>query len=88
MTDSATPADTDTASEDRVRMVVDPDSCIGAGQCEMLAPTTFLVDDDAGVASVLEDDLLSRNSAIEVADRCPGGAITFVEIDPPEQSEA
>lgn len=67
------------AEEDLVRLVVDTESCIGGGQCEMLEPGTFLVGDDDGLASVVGTGLLPRPRALNVIDRCPGQAITLAE---------
>ena len=64
---------------DPVRMAVDDTRCIGGGQCELLADAVFEVDDDTGVASVLEPGLLDRATALELVDRCPSGAISWTE---------
>lgn len=69
----------DAATGDRVRMAVDDTRCIGGGQCELLADEVFEVDDDTGVASVVEPGLLARSAALELVDRCPSGAISFTE---------
>lgn len=66
---------------DQVQMVVDDTRCIGGGQCELLADEVFEVDDDTGVATVLEPGLLGRGTAVELVDRCPSGAISFTEAD-------
>ena len=65
---------------DRVRMVVDRDTCIGAGQCEMHDEDVFELDDDV-LATVVGDGTLPRDRALAAADRCPGRAISFVEIE-------
>ncbi|MGA9278254.1 ferredoxin [Ilumatobacter sp.] len=66
---------------DLVKMAVDSESCIGAGQCEMLAEDVFLISDDEGIAEVLGAGLLDRPTALVAVDRCPGRAISFTEID-------
>ncbi len=71
------------ADDDRVRMAVDDSRCIGGGQCELLADHVFEVDDDSGIAAVLEPGLLARASALELVDRCPSGAISWSEPDRP-----
>lgn len=76
MTESTTPAD---AGGDLVLMSVDAESCIGAGQCEMLAEDVFLINDDEGIAEVLGAGLLERSLAVAAVDRCPGRAIGFTE---------
>jgi len=67
-------------TDDRVRAVVDREVCIGAGQCEMHDEDVFELDDDV-VATVIGDGTLPRDRAIAAADRCPGRAISFVEIE-------
>jgi ferredoxin len=67
-----------------VRLTVDPERCIGAGQCEMLEPDTFFVDDDTAVASAIGTRSLPQDRAAVVIDRCPSGAISIViERDEP-----
>ena len=59
-----------------VRLVVDPERCIGGGQCEMLESETFYVDDDTAISSVVGSGLLPRDRAEIVIERCPGSAIS------------
>ena len=66
-------------SSDRVRMAVDHDRCIGGGQCEMLEPDVFLLDDEEAVSSVIGAGMLPRPRAEVVVDRCPSAAISIVE---------
>lgn len=70
-----------------VRLAVDPERCIGAGQCEMLEPDTFYVDDDSAVASVTGAGLLTSERAAVLIDRCPSGAISIVAGDRPFEPE-
>lgn len=67
-------------TDDMVKMVLDRESCIGAGQCEMAESEAFLLDDDA-LSTVVGDGRLPRRRARAVADLCPGRAISFVELD-------
>lgn len=57
-----------------VRLAVDQEVCIGMGQCELLEPEQFLVDDDTGVASATGDGV-SPERAAQLIDACPSGAI-------------
>lgn len=66
-------------SGDLVLVAVDAECCIGGGQCEMLEPEAFLVDDDEAVSSVIGTGTLPRRRAEVVVDRCPGAAISIVE---------
>ena len=66
---------------DLVQMVVDDDTCIGGGVCEMLEAETFLLDDDTVIASVIGTGRLPRDRAEIVVDRCPGRAISIREAE-------
>ncbi len=81
MSAATTSASADGSSADLVGMVVDSESCIGAGQCEMNDEDVFLIDDDEGIAEVIGTGLLERSRAVAAADRCPGRAISFTEIE-------
>ncbi len=61
-----------------VRVTVDSGSCIAGGQCEMLEPEVFVVDDIEGVASVIGAATLPRDRAEIVVDRCPGRAVRIL----------
>lgn len=64
-----------------LKLAVDAQACIAGGQCEMLEPDTFLVDDDTAIASVVGTGLLPPDRAAVVVDRCPAGAISITEAD-------
>ena len=64
---------------DMVKLVVDREACIGVGQCELLEPDVFRLDDDDELAEVIGDGALPRDRAEVVVDKCPSGAITIVE---------
>ncbi len=66
-------------SGDLVEVAVDSERCIGGGQCEMLEPEVFLVDDDEAISSVIGSGTLPRQRAEVVVHRCPGAAIAIVE---------
>ena len=68
-----------------VGVAVDAVRCIGGGQCEMLEPEVFLLDDDEAVSSVIGSGALPRERAEVVVHRCPGAAISIV--DPADASE-
>lgn len=67
----------DSPESDRVRMTVDETRCIGAGQCEMLAPDHFRVDDDSALAEFVGQDSLPITEAETLIDRCPSGALSI-----------
>ncbi len=66
---------------DLVKLKVDTEACIAGGQCEMIEPDTFLVDDDTAIASVIGTGSLPVDRAAEVIDRCPAQAISIVNSD-------
>ena len=72
-------------SEELVRVAVDSERCIGGGQCEMLAPEVFLVDDGTAISSVIGPGALPLDRAEVVVHRCPGAAISIVEPQGPSE---
>lgn len=59
---------------------VDPDLCVGSGDCTLMAPGVFAIDDDEGVATVLEGVHAVPSEVLErAAHACPTGAITIAE---------
>lgn len=75
-------------SSDLVAVAVDSQRCIGGGQCEMLEPDVFLLDDDEVISSVIGSGALRRDRAEVVVHRCPGAAISIVEPQTPSEQEA
>ena len=65
---------------ERVRVVVDQSVCVGIGQCEMLEPDVFFINDDA-FATVVDGATLELAAAQLVVERCPSGAISIVSDD-------
>ncbi len=73
--------DDDMTDDGSVRIVVDGTRCIGAGQCEMLAPDHFRVDDDSALAEFVGQDSLPITEAETLIDRCPSGALSIAPSD-------
>lgn len=63
-----------------LRIDIDKDVCIGAGQCALAAPGVFTQDDD-GYSTVLpgREDGGGDPMVREAARSCPVGAITLTE---------
>ncbi|MFF2144917.1 ferredoxin [Kitasatospora sp. NPDC058190] len=63
-----------------MRISIDRDSCIGSGQCILLAPEVF-AQDDSGISYVLPDDEhRPGDPSVREAERgCPVQAIAVVE---------
>lgn len=62
-----------------MKVTVDPDVCMGSGTCVFYAPATFALDDESGVARVIEP---SRDPVEEIHDAayaCPTQAIAVEE---------
>jgi len=60
-----------------MKAFVDQDVCIGCGQCEMICPAVFKLNDEK--STVIQKAVASENEATakEAADSCPVTAITF-----------
>jgi ferredoxin len=59
---------------------VDPDLCVGSGDCARIAPTAFEVDEELGLARALEGAATTDRSKLdEAARQCPTGAIAVGE---------
>jgi len=63
---------------DLVTVAINADTCISSGQCEMLEPDVFVVDDELVIGVVVGAGQLARSRAEEVVDRCPAAAISIV----------
>lgn len=61
-----------------VRVAIDGDVCIGVGQCELLEPDVFELDEDEGLAHTKGEAMLPADRAAVVVDKCPSGAISIV----------
>jgi ferredoxin len=62
-----------------VTLTVNAEVCIAGGQCEMLAPDVFEVDEETAVATIIGDPKLPKEQAETLIDRCPSGAISIIE---------
>ena len=65
------------AGDGLVEVRLDAERCIGAGNCELLAPDHFRIDDDSGVAARTGDGRVALAEARELVDRCPSGALSI-----------
>lgn len=67
-----------------MKIIVDPDKCVGGGQCVLAADDLFDQDDD-GIVTLLDsipaDDRLEDARA--AARLCPAGAIEISEVAGP-----
>ena len=65
-----------------VRVTVDPDLCIGSGDCQRLVPAAFRVDDERNVSDVLPGAATTDVSVLlRAAMNCPTQAIRVVGED-------
>lgn len=69
----------DRGAEAAVVVVIDADVCVGIGQCELLEPDVFALDDDLGYSAVVGSGRLPLERAKIVVDKCPSNAIRIVE---------
>jgi ferredoxin len=59
-----------------MRVTADRERCVGTGQCELLAPDVFEVDDD-GAVQVLQAEPDDEDAARQAVQQCPTGALTL-----------
>jgi ferredoxin len=64
-----------------MKVIVDIDKCVGAGQCVLAAPEIFDQRDDDGLVSLLQESPgpQLREAVQEAAHACPALAITLDE---------
>jgi ferredoxin len=61
-----------------VRITVDIERCVGAGQCVLSAPEVFDQDDDGLVVLLMSDPNDAEDAAVRQAARhCPSGTINL-----------
>lgn len=66
------------------RVVIDPELCIGSGECVRLIPTAFKLDNDLGVSVPLPSARdVPRDLLDDAESGCPTGAITILDEDAP-----
>lgn len=66
--------------EKTMRVVVDTDRCIAAGQCVRIDPDVFDQDDDGIVALLVDHSDPSQQSSLQLAvSSCPSGAIELLD---------
>ena len=60
-----------------MKIVIDEDACIGAGQCVLAAPDVFDQREDDGIVVLLSSDVPAseRDNVEEAANRCPASVI-------------
>lgn len=64
------------------RVVIDPDLCIGSGDCVRLIPTAFRLDEELGVSVPLPGARdVPRERLFDAESGCPTGAITILDED-------
>jgi ferredoxin len=63
---------------ERTVATVDPNRCVGSGDCATVAPTAFEVDEDTGLARVLPGGAVTDPARLQRAvHACPTGAIAL-----------
>ncbi|QKV96573.1 ferredoxin [Streptomyces sp. NA02950] len=62
-----------------MRLSIDPDKCVGAGQCAMFAPDVFDQGEDGIVELLQEEPPESAHEEVrEAADMCPAQVIRLI----------
>ncbi len=62
-----------------VRLALDAELCIGVGQCELMAPEVFRLDDDEGTSELVGSPWVAAAQAELLVDKCPSGAIGLAD---------
>lgn len=62
---------------------IDPETCMGSGNCQFWAPNVFDIDDDTGVAYVVDAEGDDEEKVVLAARGCPTGAITVTSNGEP-----
>jgi len=57
---------------------INAETCMGSGNCQFWAPNVFDIDDDAGIAYVVDAEGDDEEKVVLAARGCPTGAITVV----------
>jgi ferredoxin len=63
---------------ERWKVTVDRDACLGSGICAGTAPRHFRLDD--GRSRALHEDIEPDDIVLDVADTCPAEAITVHDV--------
>ena len=58
-----------------MRVTADRELCVGSGQCELLAPEVFEVDDD-GAVRLLQEETDDDAAVRDAVAQCPTGALS------------
>ena len=63
-----------------IRVILDRSVCQGHGQCELIAPNAFRIDESSGLAVLLQDvhEEAGKADLVAAARACPVGAIKIV----------
>jgi len=64
---------------------VDRDKCTGEAVCVDIAPEVFQLDEEEGLAEVINPSGADRDIIIEAAQSCPQSAITVIEAGTGQQ---
>jgi len=64
-----------------VRVILDQTICQGHGQCELIAPHAFRIDESSGLAVLLQDvhDETRKVELVAAVRACPVGAIKILD---------
>lgn len=66
--------------KDGVTIRVDPDACIGAASCNLIAGLTFQLDEEQK-AVILDPDAHDLDTIMQAAQSCPTDAIVVTDKD-------
>lgn len=72
--ESTEPGERATVEPVMVELYVDTEVCVGMGQCEVIEPTVFEINDDA-ISEIIGSAVFLAERAEKVMFECPSGAI-------------
>ena len=61
--------------EERLKVQVDEDNCVGSRLCQLAASEVFEVDETRGISTVLVDEVEASEDVWEAIEGCPREAI-------------
>ncbi len=64
-------------------ITVDPEVCMGSGNCQFWAPNVFDLDDETGIAVVIDPEGDPEDKVVLAARGCPTSAITVTHDGQP-----
>lgn len=62
-----------------MRVTVEPERCVGSGQCVMVAPDVFDIDDYDGMVVLVRPETEQASAVRDAVNLCPARAISVID---------